>query len=225
VADALTLVHRFEAGSAELPTLLLLHGTGGDESDLLPLGRALLPGAPLLSPRGAVLERGQPRFFRRLAEGVFDMEDLHRRTADLATFVRDAAVQYRFDPGRVVALGFSNGANIAASLMLSDTGVLAGGVLLRAMVPFEPERRPSLKGMPVLLSAGRNDPIVPAAQVERLGVLLEEGGASVNLAWQAGGHGLTKGDVDSASAFLREHAAQFGISSLTGRDGGEHLRR
>jgi phospholipase/carboxylesterase len=223
VTDALTLVHRFEPGRAELPTLLLLHGTGGDETDLLPLGRMLLPDAPLLSPRGAVLERGQPRFFRRLAEGVFDMEDLHRRTSELATFVRDAAVQYRFDPRRVVAVGFSNGANIAASMMLSGTGVLAGGVLLRAMVPFEPEVRPNLVGVPVLLSAGRNDPIVPTAQVERLGVLLKEGGASVDLAWQAAGHGLTKGDVESAAAFLREHAAQFGLSSLTGRDVGEHL--
>lgn len=224
MTDALTLVHRFEPGSAELPTLLLLHGTGGDENDLLPLGRALLPGAALLSPRGAVLEHGQPRFFRRLAEGVFDMEDLHLRTAELAAFIREAAVAYRFDASRVVALGFSNGANIAASLMLSNTGVLAGGVLLRPMVPFEPEVRPSLRGVPVLISAGRNDPIVPTTLVERLGVLLKEGGASVDLVWQAGGHGLTKGDVEVAAAFLREHAADFGLSSLTGRDGREHLQ-
>jgi predicted esterase len=224
MTDPLALVHRFEAGSAELPTLLLLHGTGGDENDLLPLGRALLPGAALLSPRGAVLERGQPRFFRRLAEGVFDMEDLHLRTAELATFVRDAAAQYRFDPGRVVAIGFSNGANIAASLMLSNAGVLAGAVLLRAMVPFEPDVRPSLRGVPVLLSAGRNDPIVPAALVERLGVLLKEGGASVDLVWQPGGHGLTKGDVEAAATFLQRHTADFGLSSLAGRDGREHLQ-
>ena len=125
-ARELALQHRFEPGSAEQPTLLLLHGTGGDENDLLPLGRALLPGAALLSPRGAVLERGQPRFFRRLAEGVFDLEDLRVRTAELATFVREAAATYELDARRIVAVGFSNGANIAASLMLSDTGVLAG---------------------------------------------------------------------------------------------------
>jgi len=224
MTDALTLVHRFEPGSAELPTLLLLHGTGGDEHDLLPLGRALLPGAALLSPRGAVLERGQPRFFRRLAEGVFDMEDLHLRTAELAAFIRDAAAHYGFDRGRVVAVGFSNGANIAASLMLSNTGVLAGGVLLRPMVPFEPEVRPSLQGVPVLLSAGRNDPIVPTALVERLGVLLKEGGATVDLVWQPGGHGLTRGDVEAAETFLRRHAADFGLSSLAGTDGREHLQ-
>ena len=117
-----------------------------------------------------------------------------------------------------MALGFSNGANIAASLMLSDTGVLAGGVLLRPMVPFEPDARPNLRGVPVLISAGRGDPIVPTALVERLGVLLKEGGASVDMVWQPGGHGLTKGDVEAASTFLREHAADFGLSSLSGRD-------
>jgi len=224
MTDALKLVHRFEPGSAEYPTLLLLHGTGGDENDLLPLGRSLLPGAPLLSPRGAVLERGQPRFFRRLAEGVFDMEDLHLRTAELAIFIRDAAAHYRMDAGRIVAVGFSNGANIAASLMLSNTGVLAGGVLLRPMVPFEPKVRPTLQGTPVLISAGRHDPIVPTVQVERLGVLLKESGASVDLVWQGGGHGLTKGDIEAASTFLRNHVPDFGLSSLTGRDGREHLQ-
>ena len=216
MTDALGLDHRFEAGSAELPTLLLLHGTGGDENDLVPLGQALLPDAPLLSPRGAVLERGQPRFFRRLAEGVFDLEDLHLRTAELATFVRAAAARYQLDAKRIVAVGFSNGANIAASLMLDDTRLLAGAVLLRPMVPFEPEARPNLRGVPVLISAGLADPIVPAAQVERLGVLLGEAGAAVEVRWQPGGHGLTKGDVEASASFLREHAANFGLSSLTG---------
>lgn len=214
-----TLQHRFEPGQAEQPTLLLLHGTGGDENDLLPLGRALLPGAALLSPRGAVLERGQPRFFRRLAEGVFDLEDLHFRTAELAAFVREATVVYQLDPNRIVAVGFSNGANIAASLLLADTGVLAGAVLLRAMVPFEPRQRPHLAGIPVLLAAGRNDPIVPPTLVERLGVLLSEGGAAVETKWSPAGHGLTQGDVEHASAFLARHAGDFGISSLTGEAG------
>ena len=209
-AGNLSLQHRFVPGRADHPTLLLLHGTGGDENDLLPLGRTLLPGAALLSPRGAVLERGQPRFFRRLAEGVFDLEDLDRRTAELAVFVRAAATHYRFGGSRVVAVGFSNGANIAASLMLADTGVLAGAVLLRPMVPFEPERRPALSGVPVLISAGRSDPIVPAAQVEHLVALLSEAGALVDVRWQPGGHGLAQGDIDEASAFLARRGADFG---------------
>ena len=209
-AGNLSLQHRFVPGRADHPTLLLLHGTGGDENDLLPLGRTLLPGAALLSPRGAVLERGQPRFFRRLAEGVFDLEDLDRRTAELAVFVRAAATHYRFGGSRVVAVGFSNGANIAASLMLSNTGVLAGAVLLRPMVPFEPERRPGLSGVSVLISAGRSDPIVPVPQVERLVALLSEAGASVDLRWQPGGHGLVQGDIDEASAFLARHRTEFG---------------
>lgn len=223
MTEGLGLQHRFEAGAAALPTLLLLHGTGGDENDLVPLGRAILPGAALLSPRGAVLERGQPRFFRRLAEGVFDLEDLHLRTAELARFVREAGVKYKFDPTRVVAVGFSNGANIAASLMLSDTGVLAGAVLLRPMVPFEPASRPQLQGVPVLISAGRGDPIVPPALVDRLGVLLGDGGAAVEKVWQPGGHGLTSGDVEAAQHFLARHASDFGLSSLTPRHGQGHL--
>jgi predicted esterase len=225
MTDGLKLVHQFEPGSATHPTLLLLHGTGGDENDLLPLGRALLPGAALLCPRGAVLERGQPRFFRRLAEGVFDLEDLRVRTAELATFVREAAATYQLDASRIVAVGFSNGANMAASLMLADTGVLAGAVLLRPMVPFEPEVRPKLRGVPVLISSGRADPIVPPALVERLGVLLGDAGAAVELLWQPGGHGLTKGDVDAASAFLNKHAADFGLSSLTGEPAPGHSYR
>ena len=215
----LALKHQFEPGQPGQPTLLLLHGTGGDENDLLPLGRMLLPGAALLSPRGAILERGQPRFFRRLAEGVFDLEDLKLRTAELAGFVRDAAARYQLDPRRIVAVGFSNGANIAASLMLADTGVLAGAVLLRPMVPFEPDRSPHLKGIPVLISAGRNDPIVPTALVERLGVLLSDGGANVEMRWNDGGHGLTRGDIDEAAAFIARHSADFGLSSLTGGSG------
>ena len=215
-APELSLVHRFEPGQPGQPTLLLLHGTGGDENDLLPLGRALLPGAALLSPRGAILERGQPRFFRRLAEGVFDLEDLHFRTAELAAFIRGAAVAYQLDPKRIIAVGFSNGANIAASLLLADTGVLAGAVLLRPMVPFEPTQRPHLSGTPVLISAGRSDPIIPVPLVERLGVLLSEGGAAVEMRWSPGGHGLTKADVEHASAFLARYADGFGISSLTG---------
>lgn len=208
------LVHRFEPGDPGLPVLLLLHGTGGNEHDLIPLGQALLPGAPLLSPRGAVLEHGQPRFFRRLAEGVFDQEDLRARTSELALFIRNAAVTYGLEGRPIVAVGFSNGANIAASLLLSGTGVLSGAILLRAMVPFEPEQLPVLGGVPVLLSAGRNDPIVAPALTERLAVLLAQAGARPELIWQPSGHSLTKGDVENAVNWLGR--TQFGLSSLAG---------
>ncbi len=150
--DDLGFVHRFVPApeSAQPPpaALLLLHGTGGDEDDLVPLGRALVPGWALVSPRGKVLEGGAPRFFRRLAEGVFDQEDLVARTHELAGFVEAAAVEYGLDRDRIVAVGFSNGANIGASLLLLHPGLLAGAVLLRAMVPFEPDPLPDLTGTP-----------------------------------------------------------------------------
>lgn len=212
--------HRFVPGDPVLPTLLLLHGTGGNEDDLLPLGAAVLPGATLLSPRGAVLEHGQPRFFRRLAEGVFDQDDLRRRTADLAGFTTAAAAHYGFDPRRLVALGFSNGANIAASLLLAGTGTLAGAVLLRPMVPFEPDPLPDLTGVPVLVSAARHDPLVPPRLTERLVELLGAAGAPVETAWQPGGHGLVHADVTAATRFLDEAAGRkFGLSSLSGAAG------
>lgn len=199
----LGFVHRFVKGSgAGAPTLLLLHGTGGDENDLLPLGQALLPGAALLSPRGKVLEHGMPRFFRRLAEGVFDVPDLIARTGELAAFVREAVAAYGLDAGRVVAVGFSNGANIAASLMLLEPGLLRGGVLFRAMVPLEPDRLPSLAGTSAMVAGGRDDPLVPRANTERLIELLRSCGAEVTVEWQPGGHGLTQGDVDAARRWL-----------------------
>jgi phospholipase/carboxylesterase len=207
VSADLGFVHRWvpgDAGSSQ-PTLLLLHGTGGNESDLLSLGPILLPGANVLSPRGNVSENGAPRFFRRLAEGVFDIEDLIARTHELADFVGEAATQYGFDAGNVIAVGYSNGANIASSMMLLRPGVLAGGILLRSMVPLEPDSPPDLTGTPVYLGAGRMDPIVPVANVTRLAELLEGYGASVTLTWQPTGHGLTREDVQSAREWL-EHS-------------------
>lgn len=188
--------HVWEPGGDE--TLLLLHGTGGTERDLLELGRALAPGAALLSPRGNVLEGSMPRFFRRLSEGVFDLPDLERRTRELGTFVREAAEAYDFDPSRLTAVGFSNGANIAASLVLREPELLAGAVFFRAMLPFEPDTPPSLLGRRFYLGAGRTDPIVPHESVERLAAILRDGGGDVTLDWQPVGHGLTNADVAAA---------------------------
>jgi len=205
--DALGFVHRYvpPAAGAELAgstTLLLLHGTGGDEEDLIPLGRSLLPGAGMLSPRGKVLERGAPRFFRRLAEGVFDQEDLAHRTEELAEFVVAATRTYELDRDGVVAVGFSNGANIAASLLLRRPGLIRRAVLLSPMVPFEPEAPPDLTGTSVFIGAGRADPIAPPAQVEHLADLLRRGGAAVTVHWQSGGHALTDGEIDAARQWL-----------------------
>jgi predicted esterase len=183
-------------------TLLLLHGTGGDENDLLPLGTALDPGAARLSPRGKVLEHGMPRFFRRLAEGVFDMEDLVKRTHELAEFVDAAAAAYGFARDGVIAAGFSNGANIAASLLLLRPGALAGAVLFSPMLPFEPEKRPDLARVPVLIAAGKTDPIARPALAERLATLLQECGADVTLYWQPGGHTIDAGALDAARDWL-----------------------
>ena len=198
-----THAHVWEAPTeAEAPTLLLLHGTGGDERDLLPLGRRMLPGAGLLGVRGNVLEHGAPRFFRRLAEGVFDMEDLHGRTAELGDFVEAAARRYGFGVDRLYAVGFSNGANVAASLMLSRPRVLTGGVLLRAMVPFEPDPLPRLHGRAVLMLPGRLDPLIPAASAERLAEILREAGADTTVEWQEAGHQLTPKDIRAAESWL-----------------------
>lgn len=200
----LDFVHHFLAGQAGLSgrTLLLLHGTGGSEDDLIPLGRKLDPTASLLSPRGKVLENGMPRFFRRLAEGVFDEEDVVRRANELADFIRDAAVQYMFDPKRVIAVGYSNGANIAAAILFLRPEVLGGAVLFRAMVPLTPAVMPKLTHLPVLLSSGREDPIVPIESVQRLEAVLRDAGADVALRLQAAGHPLVLGDIYVAREWL-----------------------
>ena len=190
------------AGQPAAPTLLLLHGTGGNEHDLLPLGR-LMPGANLLSPRGQVLENGMPRFFRRLAEGVFDVDDLKQRAGNLAGFIQAAANEYGLDRSKVVALGYSNGANIASAVMLLHPGVLAGGVLLRAMVPLEPQPMPVITGTRVCISNGEQDPTIPAAETERLARLLQRAGADVDVNWQPAGHQLMPGDFAVAKAWLQ----------------------
>lgn len=177
-------------------TLLLLHGTGGNEDDLIQVGQMISSTASLLSPRGKVLENGMPRFFRRLSEGVFDLDDLELRTKELSDFVKDASNIYRFDINKTVAVGFSNGANIAASLLLSYPETLRGAILFRAMVPFIPDSPPNLSDKQVLLSAGMFDPIVSESQTQNLFDLLEKSGANVTLKWQQqSGHNLTESDI------------------------------
>ncbi len=199
-------IHRYVEGPTPGgPTLLLLHGTGGHEEDLLPLGRALLPDANILSPRGKVLEQGMPRFFRRLAEGVFDLEDLRLRTDELARFVEASATQYGFRAERVIAIGYSNGANIAASMLLQVPGLLKRAVLFRPMVPFVPPTLPDLAGIAVLVSAGELDPIVPSTSSRALSELLRRAGADVEERWQRTGHGLVNADIAAAREWLTAH--------------------
>ena len=202
MSEALAFQHRFVRGSSSATTLLLLHGTGGDEEDLLPLGKGLLPAASLLSPRGRVLENGMPRFFRRLAEGVFDLDDLAAETDALANFLRSAASAYGFRDGTLIALGFSNGANMAISLLLRYPAILAGAVLLRPILPFDPDPLPDLRGKQVLIRAGRLDPLVDAAGVDHVRSVLQRSGATVTLGWSPSGHQLAQDDIEAAAAWL-----------------------
>ncbi len=197
-------IHRFIPAptNSSSRTFLLLHGTGGNEEDLLPLGRQLDPTAALLSPRGQVLENGMPRFFRRLAEGVFDEEDVIRRAHELAEFVGAAAARYEFDPEQVTAVGYSNGANVAAAVLLLQPEVLAGAALFRAMVPLVPPALPDLAERRVFISSGEQDPIVPRENASRLAAMLREAGADVTLRFQLAGHGLVRGDIEAAKEWL-----------------------
>jgi phospholipase/carboxylesterase len=195
-------IHEFVPGSSTR-TLLLLHGTGGNERDLLPLGRELDPAAALLSPRGKVLENGRPRFFRRLAEGIFDLEDLQKRTQELADFVISSAAHYKIDIKSLVAVGYSNGANIAASMLLLRPETVASAILFRAMVPLIPETRPELSSARVWIGAGSFDPIVPASETKKLAELLRNAGADVTMRFFQGGHELTPEDIHAAHEWLR----------------------
>ncbi|CAN5761246.1 alpha/beta hydrolase [soil metagenome] len=183
-------------------TLLLLHGTGGNEDDLIPVGQMLSSNAALLSPRGKVLENGLPRFFMRLSEGIFDLEDLRFRTQELAKFVKEASIAYSFDLNKTIAIGFSNGANIAASLLLSNPETIKGAILFRAMIPFIPHSLPDLSHKHVLLSAGLADPIVPKEQVDGLLRLFEDTRSNITLKLQLAGHNLTDKDILDAKEWL-----------------------
>ncbi|GHO74989.1 hydrolase [Ktedonobacter sp. SOSP1-85] len=199
-------IHHFQpAQEANKPTLLLLHGTGGDENDLLNLGRMLSPGSALLSPRGNVLENGMPRFFRRFAEGVFDIDDLKQRTVELADFLQAASEEYAFDAHQVVAVGFSNGANIAASMLLLRPEALAGAYLSHAMFPFEPETQVDLQHRSIFVAAGRSDMLIPSENTQRLINLFEQQGAEVQAYWNNTGHTIIHEEVREARAWVEKH--------------------
>ena len=204
-SSELGFIHQFIPASTrpDQVVLLLLHGTGGNEQDLIPIGRELYPGAAILSPRGKVLESGMPRFFRRLAEGVFDLEDLKFRTHELADFVRKASKVYKFDLRHIISIGYSNGANIASSLLLIHPEVISSAVLFRAMVPFIPEKVPNLSGKNIFIGAGQYDPIVPRKQTETLFGLFEKAGANVVLNFQENsGHELGYDEISAVKDWL-----------------------
>lgn len=197
--------HLFQKGSDPgAPTLLLLHGTGGTERDLLPLGQMINPGSSLLSVRGNVLENGMPRFFRRLAEGVFDEQDLIFRTDELYAFLDEAAMEHGFDRQNVVAVGYSNGANIAGSLLFHYQDALKGAILYHPMVPRRGVELPDLTQTPVFIGAGKNDPICPLPETKELSQLLEAAGAPVTLHWESYGHQLTEREVQASAVWFKQ---------------------
>jgi phospholipase/carboxylesterase len=201
MSSDLSFIHRFEPGDRlEAPPLLLLHGTGGDENDLLPLGKAIAPNSALLSPRGKVLEHGMPRFFRRLAEGVFDEEDVRRRANELADFIAEARKRYGL--AAPIALGYSNGANIAAAMMLLRPEAVAGALLLRAMVPLRAVPPVDLREKAVLIVSGQLDPIIPADNSASLAAMLKSAGADVQQSVLPIGHGLSQADVTVGRAWM-----------------------
>ena len=202
---ALSFIHRFEKGAEpNARPLLLLHGTGGDENDLIPLGRMIAPAVPLLSPRGKVLENGMPRFFRRFAEDRFDEDDVRARAQELADFIEQAQIHYGIAPP--IALGYSNGANIAAALLLLRPQTLAGAILLRATLPLSQTPPVDLTGAPVLIASGARDPMMSPEGAARLAARLQQDGAIVEHRTLPAGHELSQADVTLAQAWLRTHA-------------------
>ena len=205
MAETLSYVHRFEKGTeADARSLLLLHGTGGDENDLVPLGHMVAPGASILSVRGKILENGMPRFFRRFGEGIFDEDDLQRRANELADFVEEARAHYGI--ASPIALGYSNGANIAAAVLLLQPAALAGAILLRAMAPLSQTRPVDLTGKAVLIASGMNDPIISSQSAARLASALQQYGANVEHRTLPVGHELSQADVALARAWFQVHA-------------------
>ena len=208
----LGFIHRFipsnrKEAKAKTPlaTLLLLHGTGGNEEDMIPLGHEIAPEAAILSPRGKVLEAGMPRFFRRLAEGVFDIEDLKFRTNELADFIENASKLYSFDLEYMIAVGYSNGANIASSLLLLRPEILSAAILFRPMVPFIPDTLQNLINKNILICAGEWDPIVPRQNTEKLLDIFKKAHTNVSIYWQKSGHELGQEEILTAKEWLSHH--------------------
>jgi phospholipase/carboxylesterase len=198
--------HIFQKGSdLQAPVLVLFHGTGGTEHDLLPLARKIAPASSVLSIRGNVLENGMPRYFRRLAEGIFDEEDLIFRTKELNDFLDHAAAEYEFDRHNLVAIGYSNGANIAGSLLFHYQDALRGAILHHPMVPIRGLALPDLSGTPCFIGAGKNDPICPPQETEALQTLLSGAGAPVTVHWESFGHQLTQSELDAAAAWYKSN--------------------
>jgi phospholipase/carboxylesterase len=197
--------HIFQKGTRqEAPTLILFHGTGGTEQDLLPLAKQLSPESAVLSIRGNVLENGMPRFFRRLAEGVFDEADLIFRTKEVSDFLDQAAIEHEFDRGNLVAVGYSNGANIAGSLLFHYKQAFKGAILHHPMVPLRGITLPDLTGTPIFIGAGSNDPICKPQETEELQELLSGAGASVELHWERFGHQLTSSEAAAAATWFQK---------------------
>lgn len=198
--------HIFKQGNQKsAPTLVLFHGTGGTEEDLLSIGEMISPTSSILSLRGNVLENGMPRFFRRLAEGVFDLEDLAVRTKEVYDFLDEAAERYNIDRHHMVAVGYSNGANIAGSLLFHYENAFTGAILHHPMVPLRDKVLPNLTGIPVFIGAGRNDPICPAKESEDLNAMLAEAGAVTNLHWENSGHQLSRTEIEAAAEWFGKH--------------------
>jgi phospholipase/carboxylesterase len=217
MAESLSFIHRFEKGTESgARPLLLLHGTGGDENDLVPLGRMLSPNASLLSPRGKVLENGMPRFFRRLAEGAFDEDDVRRRANELADFVVQACAHYGISSP--IAVGYSNGANTAAAILLLRPDLLAGAILLRATLPLSQTSPVDLTGKPVLIASGQRDPMMSPDGAVRLASLLQQYGAVVEHRTLPSGHELSQADITLGRDWLRIHDCHFGARDARARN-------
>ncbi|MDQ1910817.1 alpha/beta hydrolase [Paenibacillus sp. GD4] len=198
--------HIFQKGSdPEAPTLVLFHGTGGTEQDLLPVAQIVSPASSVLSIRGNVLENGMPRFFKRLSEGVFDEEDLLIRTNELHEFLGEAAAAYGLDRTQFVAIGYSNGANIAGSLLFHHQGAWKGAILHHPMVPRRGIEIPKLNGTPIFIGAGTNDPICTPQETEELEQLLRDAGGDITVSWESFGHRLTHSEVNTAAAWFQSH--------------------
>ncbi len=194
----------FKGINTKLPTLFMLHGTGGTEEDLVPIAKMISPDSSILSVRGNVSENGMPRFFKRLAEGVFDEEDLRFRTKELRDYLNEASVIYGFDRDQVVVVGYSNGANIAASMLFHFQDTFKGAILHHPMVPIRGLMLPEMTGLPIFIGAGINDPICSSNETEELNEMLQAAGANVTIHWEQNGHQLTQSEVEAAVSWFSQ---------------------